>query len=85
MRRGVRLSLRFLGFVLVAALAHSPAALAERAVPTIVDFPGSDETRVYGINEAGAAPRPAASTPRGRSWESTGTIKAPIAGVMDSC
>ena len=53
MRRVQRLSLRFVGFVLVAGLAESPATLAGTALPTSVDFPGSDGTRIYGINKAG--------------------------------
>jgi uncharacterized membrane protein len=42
-----------MGFVLVAGLAESPATLAGTALPTSVDFPGSDGTRIYGINKAG--------------------------------
>jgi probable HAF family extracellular repeat protein len=53
MRRIVRLSLRFVGCVLAAVLAESPATLAGAVLPTTVDFPGSDRTRVYGINKAG--------------------------------
>lgn len=49
----VRQSLRYLCLVLVAGLAKSAATLAGTAVPTTVDFPGSDGTRAYGINKAG--------------------------------
>jgi uncharacterized membrane protein len=53
MLRIARLSLRFVGCVLVAGLAESPATRAGAAVPTTVDFPGSDRTRIYGINKGG--------------------------------
>ncbi len=48
-----RLSLRFAACMVIAGLAEATAAPAGTDVPTIVDFPGSDGTRVYGINDAG--------------------------------
>lgn len=53
MRRLAGVSLGFLGCVLGAGLTESPAALAGTVLPTTVDFPGSERTRVYGINQAG--------------------------------
>jgi hypothetical protein len=53
MRHIARFLLGFTGFVMIAGLAESPAALAGTALPTSIDFPGSDLTRIYGINKAG--------------------------------
>jgi len=53
MRHMARLSLGFLGCVLVAGFGQSTATLAETVVPTTIDYPGADRTRVYGINKAG--------------------------------
>ena len=53
LRRMVRHSRRLLSFVLAAGLAKSVVTLAQTAVPTSVDFPGSDGTRAYGIDKAG--------------------------------
>jgi uncharacterized membrane protein len=53
MRRVLRFSLGFMGFVLVAGLAKPLATLAATAVPTTIDFPGGFGTEAYGINAAG--------------------------------